>query len=208
VPDLLVSAPADPAATLLLAHGAGAAMDSPAMAGFAAALVEAGLRVVRFEFSYMAARRSGARKPPPKAEGLVPEFVAALDDTLARFPGPVLIGGKSMGGRIAVMAAGAPLDPRVLAVAVYGYPFHPPSDPEKTRLAPLLAARLPVLIAQGTRDPFGGRDDVGTYALPPSVSVRWFEDGDHDLAPRKASGFTQEDHWRSAAEAFAALARP
>jgi predicted alpha/beta-hydrolase family hydrolase len=209
VPDLLVDPPAgENRATVLLAHGAGAPMDGDAMNGLTAALTAAGFTVARFEFAYMAARRSGARRPPPKAELLVPEYRRAVAAVLACSSGPVVIAGKSLGGRVAVMAAGEPLDPRVVGVAVYGYPFHPPGAPERTRLAPLAAARLPVLVCQGTRDPFGTAEDVAAYALPPHVRVRWFEDGDHDLAPRKASGHTLAGHKTAAAAAFAALLDP
>lgn len=194
------------AGTLLLAHGAGAAMDSDRMAASAAAFAAAGLRVVRFEFPYMAARREGRRLPPPEASTLVPFYLETLQIVLSRTEGPVLIGGKSMGGRIAVMTAGGPdLDPRVKGVAVVGYPFHPPAKPAQLRLAPLAASRPPVLILQGTRDPYGTAEDVAGYDLPASVTLAWFEDGDHSLEPPKASAHTAEDHRRVAAERVRAL---
>lgn len=202
-PDLLVTEPGGPAVgTLLFAHGAGGPMDSDAMNRFAAAAAAVGVRVVRFEFPYMAARRTGARKPPPKAETLVPAFRDALAAARERFDGPLVIGGKSLGGRVAVMAAadlGRGVERPPVAVFVFGYPFHPPQKPEATRLAPLEAARLPVVIGQGTRDPFGTREEVGGYALPASVAIHWMEDGDHDLRPRRASGFAWADHLASAA---------
>lgn len=202
-PDLLVSEPTDsPLGTLLFAHGAGGPMDSDAMNRFAAAVVAERVRVVRFEFPYMAARRTGARKPPPKAETLIPAYRAALVATRGRFDGPLVMGGKSLGGRVAVMTA-ADLEGQTerspLAVFVLGYPFHPPGKLEATRLAPLNAARLPVVICQGTRDPFGTRDEVGGYPLPATVAIRWMEDGDHDLRPRRASGFSWADHIAAAA---------
>lgn len=201
---LLVDAPAAPGGTLVLAHGAGAPMDSAWMAAATAALVGAGLRVVRFEFPYMAARRDGVRLPPPRAESLLPAYRAALADVLARFDGPVLIGGKSLGGRVATMTAAAPLDPRVVGVVALGYPFHPPGAPDKLRLAPLAAARLPVTIVQGERDPFGNRGEVEGYDLPTGVAIRWCADGDHDLAPRRASGHTLAGHLDAAAAAVVA----
>lgn len=207
MPDLLVAEPAGaPLATVVLAHGAGASMESEAMTGFTAALVAAGLVVVRFEFAYMAARRTGVRRPPPKAERLLPEYRSALDAVLDGFSGPVLLAGKSLGGRVAVMTAGEPLDGRVAGVAVYGYPFHPPGDPAKTRLAPLDAARLPVLVCQGTRDPFGTAADVAAYPLPRHVRICWLPDGDHDLSPPRRSGHTLAGHWKTAAAAIAAFA--
>ncbi|AWC22073.1 hypothetical protein CO731_01529 [Aminobacter sp. MSH1] len=88
----LFDGPENAAVTILLAHGAGAPMDSASMTATAAALAAAGLRVARFEFGYMAARRTGSRKPPPRAETLNPEFRAAIDELGAK--GKLIIGGK------------------------------------------------------------------------------------------------------------------
>ena len=99
----LTSGPDTAPMTVLLAHGAGAAMDSPSMEAIARALADEGLRVVRFEFGYMAARRDGQRKPPPRAETLIPEYRQAVEDLTV--DGPLVIGGKSMGGRVASMVA-------------------------------------------------------------------------------------------------------
>lgn len=189
----------EPIATLLLAHGAGAGMDSPVMAAFAEALSRAGIASLRFEFAYKAARREGGRKPPPKAETLVGEYRAALDHAISQTSGPLLIGGKSMGGRVATMLAGEALDPRVPAVVVYGYPLRPPGRPETFRLAPLHASLLPVMILQGTRDPFGGPADFIGHGLPDRIDVVPFEDGDHDLKPRRASGHSLPGHIEAAA---------
>lgn len=187
--------------TILLAHGAGAAMDSTAMTAATAALSSAGLRVARFEFGYMAARRtSGTRKPPPRAELLMDEYRAAIRALAA--PGKLIIGGKSMGGRVASMiadeehAAG-----RIAGLVCLGYPFHPPGKPESLRTAHLEKLKTPALVCQGTRDIFGTREEVAGYALSPSLEILWLEDGDHDLKPRKAvSGFSAADHMKSMAE--------
>src|SRR2546430_374119 len=93
----------DAPVTILLAHGAGAPMDSAAMTACAKALADAGLRVARFEFGYMAARRTTGPKPPPRAEALQPEYLAAID--ALKPSGTLVIGGKSMGGRVASMIA-------------------------------------------------------------------------------------------------------
>lgn len=190
--------------TILLAHGAGAAMDSAAMTAASAALAKAGFRVARFEFGYMAARRtSDARKPPPKAELLMDEYRAAIAKLEASRT--LIIGGKSMGGRVASMiadeqhAAG-----KVSGLFCLGYPFHPPGKPESLRTAHLENLKTPALICQGTRDIFGTRDEVPAYPLSKAIDIRWFEDGDHDLKPRKAvSGFSHADHMKSMAEAVA-----
>ena len=193
--NFLFDGPDSAKTTLLLAHGAGGAMDSPAIQALTETLAGEGLRVARFEFSYMAVRRQGTRKPPPKAETLIPEYRAAL--TALRARGQIIIGGKSMGGRIASMIADETQADGLLCI---GYPFHPVGKPEQLRTAHLKHLRKPTLIAQGTRDPFGTRDEVATYDLSPAIQILWMEDGDHDLRPRKSvSGFTIKNHLASLA---------
>ncbi len=183
--DLLTTGPDRARATLLLAHGAGAAMDSDWMNRMADGLGEAGLRVIRFEFAYMAARRQGERRPPPKAERVMGEYRDAV--AAAAVEGPLFIGGKSMGGRVASMVAGELFAAgKIAGLVCLGYPFHPPGKPDELRTAHLQKLTVPALICQGTRDPFGTRDEVPGYALSPSIELFWLEDGDHDLKPRKA----------------------
>lgn len=204
MPDFLDDGPPGSSATVLLAHGAGAPMDSAAMSALAGALAGAGLQVLRFEFGYMAGRREGRRRPPPKAETLVQECRDAVDAARAILhPGShLVIGGKSMGGRVASMVADELLaDGKIAGLLCAGYPFHPPAQPAKTRTAHLAALRTPTLIAQGTRDPFGTPDEVAGYALSPAIEILWLPDGDHDLKPRKAvSGFTAADHLATLAD--------
>ena len=203
----LFTGPQDAPLTLLLAHGSGAPMDSPAMNAAAAALAAEGLRIARFEFSYMAARRDGgSRKPPPKAETLIPEFRAAVATLGAT--GPLVIGGKSMGGRVASMAADAlHAEGRAAGLLCLGYPFHPPEKPAQLRTAHLMTLKTPALICQGTRDPFGTADDVPGYGLPEGIRFLWLEDGDHDLRPRKSvSGFSAADHLATMAKTARAWA--
>lgn len=191
----LLDGPADAPLTILLAHGAGGAMDSPGMTAVAQALA-AGFRVARFEFGYMAARRDGGRRPPPRAEALVPEY----RDAFEQLPGggPVVIGGKSMGGRVASMVADELRDRgQISGLLCIGYPFHPPGRPDRLRTRHLQTIRTPTLICQGTRDPFGTREEVSGYSLPHAVEILWLEDGDHDLKPRRASGFSASDHLRA-----------
>nr|WP_298099283.1 alpha/beta family hydrolase [uncultured Shinella sp.] len=194
-PPFLFDGPEDAPVTLLLAHGSGAPMDSAAMNAATAALAAEGLRVARFEFSYMAARRiDGSRKPPPKAETLNPEFQAAVKSLGAK--GPLVIGGKSMGGRVASMVAdGLHTKGKIAGLLCLGYPFHPPEKPAQLRTAHLMDLKVPTLICQGTRDPFGTKDEVPGYGLPERIRMLWLEDGDHDLKPRKSvSGFSAADH--------------
>lgn len=187
--------------TLVLAHGAGAAMDSRGMTDFARRIADRGIRVVRFEFGYMAARRHGARRPPPRAETLVDEYRAVV----AEVGGSPVIGGRSMGGRVASLVAD---DLGVPGLVCLSYPWHPPAKPDQPRTAHLAALRTPTLVVQGTRDPFGTPDEVAAYTLSSAIEVRWLDDGDHDLRPRKAvSGFTHAQHLDTAADAVAAFVR-
>lgn len=191
--DFLVDGPEAAKATIMLAHGAGAPMDSNSMAGAASALATAGFRVARFEFGYMASRRQGTRKPPPKAETLNPEYLAAVERI--QVSGPLIIGGKSMGGRVASMVADElHAGGKIAGLLCLGYPFHPPGKPEQLRTAHLLDLKTPTLICQGTRDEFGTPDEVAQYPLSPSIRIHWLEDGDHDLKPRRASGHTPASH--------------
>lgn len=180
---------------ILLAHGAGAPMDSPSMNAASKALTAEGFRVTRFEFGYMAARRSGLRKPPPKAETLEGEYLAAVA-AVGAAGRPLFIGGKSMGGRVATLVADRVFaEGGIAGVLCLGYPFHPPAKPAQLRTAHLVNLATPALICQGTRDEFGTREEVAGYGLPATVEILWLEDGDHDLKPRKSiSGFTAADH--------------
>lgn len=187
--------------TILLAHGAGAPMDSVSMTMIAQALSRPGSRIVRFEFSYMASRRtSSVRKPPPRAEKLVPEYFAAIDALDSK--GPLVIGGKSMGGRVASMIADKLHSAgRICGLLCIGYPFHPPGKPGTLRTAHLAHMRTPTLIVQGTRDQFGTKEEVSACSLSSQIDVLWLEDGDHDLKSRKrVSGYSVADHLRTMGE--------
>ncbi len=175
---------------MLLAHGAGAPMDSRFMNDMAALLAERNLRISRFEFAYMAGRRTGAgRKPPPRAERVMDEYRQAV--TALAADRPLIIGGKSMGGRVASMVADELFGAGSIAGLVcLGYPFHPPGQPEKTRTAHLEALSAPTLICQGTRDPFGTQDEVSAYNLSPAIRLHWVTAGDHDFRPAKGAGVT------------------
>lgn len=204
--NFLFDGPEDARVTIMLAHGAGAPMDSASMNATTKALAAAGFRVARFEFGYMAGRRTEAgKKPPPKAETVMPEYVAAIDD-LGPTNGPLIIGGKSMGGRVASMIADAEFEAgRIAGLLCLGYPFHPPGRPAQLRTKHLIGLKTPALICQGTRDEFGVPDEVSTYGLSPQIEVKWLEDGDHDLKPRKAiSGFSTADHLKTVVDSVTA----
>jgi len=200
----------DARARLLLAHGAGGAMTSPFLDTVAKLLAERNIAVTRFEFAYMAARRAGGkRRPPPKAELLVGEYRQAVQELSAamRPDQMLLIGGKSMGGRVAslladeLFAAG-----RIRGLVCLGYPFHPPGKPEQLRTQHLVALATPALIVQGERDPFGNRAEVEALALAAGTRFHWAGDGDHDLGPRGGRGFTRRGNLEAAADAVAAFA--
>ncbi|AWM29117.1 alpha/beta family hydrolase [Sinorhizobium fredii] len=196
----LFDGPEDAPVTILLAHGAGAPMDSASMSATAEALAAEGFRVARFEFAYMAARRRGERKPPPRAETLNPEYRAAVAELGAT--GPLIIGGKSMGGRVASMVADElHTSGKIAGLICLGYPFHPPAKPEQLRTKHLAGLKTPTLICQGTRDEFGTREEVRGYTLSDQIEILWLEDGDHDLKPRKSiSGFSAADHLETVAD--------
>lgn len=204
--NFIFDGPEDAEITILLAHGAGAPMDSASMNATTKVLAAAGFRIARFEFAYMAGRRSDVgRKPPPRADKVMPEYVAAVDD-LGPTNGPLIIGGKSMGGRVASMVADPLFEAgRIAGLLCLGYPFHPPGRLGELRTRHLAALKTPTLICQGTRDEFGTREEVVSYELSPSIEIFWLADGDHDLKPRKSvSGFTAADHLKTLADAVEA----
>ncbi len=202
---MLFDGPKKSDAVVILAHGAGAPMDSPFMAAFADGLAAAGYRVGRFEFPYMQRRRQeGTKRPPDRAPVLETSWREVVDEVRDASPSQakIVIGGKSMGGRIASMIAD---DAGVDGLVCLGYPFHPPGRPEKTRTEHLAALATPTLIVQGTRDSLGTFDDVASYALSPAIRLAWMEDGDHSFKPRKASGRLEEQNWNEGIAAVAAF---
>ncbi len=195
--DYLFDGPEGASLTLALAHGAGAPMDSPFMTWFAGRLAdEAGIRVARFEFPYMARRRAEGGKRPPDRQPVLLECWRTVAAELG--PNSLVIGGKSMGGRMASLVGD---ELGVRGLVCLGYPFHAPSKPEKPRTAHLEALKTPTLILQGTRDAMGPEATVAGYALSARIRLHWLADGNHDLVPRKASGRTGEENWREAAGA-------
>jgi predicted alpha/beta-hydrolase family hydrolase len=192
----LIDGPSDAAHTLVLAHGAGGAMDTPWMTTIARGIAAHGLRVVRFEFPYMAARRTGGKRGAPDKQ---PVLLQAWRDVVAELGGgpSLAIGGKSLGGRMASMVAD---ELHVRALVCFGYPFHPPGKPEQLRTAHLRDLHTPALVIQGERDPFGTREEVARYELSPSIAIEWMPDGDHSLKPRKRAGVTESQQLAHACE--------
>ncbi|NWD23954.1 alpha/beta hydrolase [Pseudomonas yamanorum] len=183
--------------TLILAHGAGAPMDSGFMNDMAARLAGHGVNVLRFEFPYMAQRRvDGGKRPPNPGPKLLECWREVYAEVRRHVAGKLAVGGKSMGGRMASLLAdelGAD------ALVCLGYPFYAVGKPEKPRTEHLAGLKTPTLIVQGERDALGNRTAVERYVLSPGIEVMWLVAGDHDLKPLKASGFSHEQHLEAAA---------
>jgi hypothetical protein len=201
----LVDGPARAPLTLVLAHGAGAPMDSPFMNAVAAGIAKAGFRVLRFEFPYMHARREGKKKPPDRGPVLEQTWRDAIREAAGKKGAEsVVIGGKSMGGRIASMVAD---EAGVAGLICLGYPFHPPGQPDKLRVAHLEGLKTSTLIVQGERDAFGTKDEISHYSLSKKIRISFLEDGDHSFKPRAASGRTEKQNVEQAIALAAAFLR-
>lgn len=177
-------------------------MHSDFMRETAGRLGEDGYRVCRFNFHYSEI----GRRSPDRQSVLEVTYRAVIDEVAGGFH-TVVIGGKSMGGRIAstVAAAGARVDGLVLL----GYPLHPPGRPEKIRKAHLGDVTVPMLFVEGTRDPFcplGTLEEVLADVTAPTEVVV-IEDGDHSFKVRKSSGRSTPDAWAEAAGAVAGWLR-
>ncbi|WP_339533332.1 alpha/beta family hydrolase [Pseudomonas mucidolens] len=184
-------------ATLILAHGAGAPMDSGFMNDMAARLAGHGVNVVRFEFPYMAQRRlDGGKRPPNPALKLLECWREVYAEVRRHVTGRLAVGGKSMGGRMASLLAD---ELAADGLVCLGYPFYAVGKPEKPRVEHLAGLQTPTLIVQGERDALGNRAAVAGYALSPSIEMLWLVAGDHDLKPLKASGFSHAQHLEAAA---------
>jgi predicted alpha/beta-hydrolase family hydrolase len=200
--DLLFDGPSDAPLTVVLAHGAGAPMNAPFLNTVARGLAADGVRVARFEFQYMRARReTGDSVRGLAGRGGAPDREPILRNAWKEVVGELgggeqlVIGGKSMGGRIASMVAD---EVGARGLVCLGYPFHPPGRPEKLRTKHLETLTTPALVVQGTRDPFGTPEDVAGYRLSPAIQVVWLEDGDHSWKPRASSGRTEAQNMAEA----------
>ncbi|NQD80541.1 alpha/beta hydrolase [Pseudomonas sp. CrR14] len=193
----------DSLATLILAHGAGAPMDSDFMNLMAGKLAARGVTVVRFEFAYMAARREDGKKRPPNPQAKLLERWSEVHAAVRQqATGPLAIGGKSMGGRMASLLTD---ELEADALVCLGYPFHAIGKADKPRTAHLADLKTPTLIVQGERDAMGDRHTVASYQLSSAIELFWLTAGDHDLKPLKVSGYSHEQHLQSAADAVVAF---
>jgi predicted alpha/beta-hydrolase family hydrolase len=166
---------------VVLAHGAGSGMRSPFLEGFAEEIAALGHPTLRFDFPYMAAGRRAPDRPPV----LIASWREAFADAGRRGGGrPVAAAGKSMGGRIASMAAAEGMP--AAALVFLGYPLHPPGRPEQLRDAHLPSVAAPMLFLQGTRDAFAQPDLLRAVVgrLGPRAELLEVTDADHSFKTR------------------------
>jgi predicted alpha/beta-hydrolase family hydrolase len=184
---------------LVLAHGAGAGQTHPFMVTYARGLSARGLDVVTFDFPYV---EQGRRSPDraPVLEEAFRSAVASATGTVERASTAlgarrVFIGGKSMGGRMAVRLAADPdawpsTLPPIGGVIVFGYPLRPPGGKIGDRGDHFAHLSAPALIVQGTRDSFGGPDDIRSVAT--NVTVHAVDGGDHSFGVPKSARLDQQ----------------
>lgn len=185
----------------IMAHGAGAPMDSDWMNDLTKALVAKEIQVIRFEFPYMDERRKTGKKRPPNPKKILLECWKDVVERVRNSSpnNPLYIGGKSMGGRMASLIAD---EVRPNGCIGLGFPFHAPGKPPGDRIDHLKKLNTPTLIIQGTRDSMGSKEDCHSYELSKKIQFHWLEDGDHSWKPRKKSGLTLEEHIESGALAI------
>ena len=173
----------------IFAHGAGAGMEHDFMTAIAKGLSQRDIQVVRFNFPYMVKRSlDGKRRPPDRA----PKLLEAYREVIKQFAKqPIVIGGKSMGGRMASLLAEETL---VAGVACLGFPFHPPGKPENYKGEHLAKLEKPCLILQGERDTFGKRAECDDFEFSSKVGIEFIPDGDHSFKPRKSSGYSESEN--------------
>ncbi|PKF60506.1 alpha/beta hydrolase [Psychromonas sp. psych-6C06] len=191
----------------LFAHGAGAPSDSNFMERIAIGLADKGILVIRFNFDYMQQRiQTGSKRPPERAPKLINQFETIINQLTEKSNRPLVIGGKSMGGRMASLVASKYQENGLMVikgVACLGFPFHPAGKPQKLRTEHFDSVKSQQLIIQGTRDKLGSFEEVKDYHLPDDIKWAWLEDGDHDFKPRVKSGFTHEQHINTTIEHLA-----
>jgi predicted alpha/beta-hydrolase family hydrolase len=173
---------------VLLAHGAGADMNASTLTTVADALAAAEIPSLRFNFPYKAAGRRAPDRPPV-LEAALREAVSELASRAKVPPERVVLGGRSMGGRIGSIVAA---DDGALGLVLLGYPLHPPGRPAQLRIEHFPRLRMPALFVSGTRDAFGSPEELRreTKKVKGRVSFHWVESGDHGFKPLKSSGLS------------------
>ena len=171
---------------VVLAHGAGGNLDSPALVETAAGLADRGFPVLRFNFPY----RQANRRLPDPGPTLEQCYRAVAGQAHTLFGNaPLVLGGRSMGGRIASQIAADSPPPGLAGLVFLAYPLHPPGRPERLRDAHLGRIQVPMLFLSGTRDTFARRDLLqAALARLPLARIHWLEDADHSFKiPRRSS---------------------
>jgi len=171
----------------ILAHGAGQGMNSPFMTYFHNQLANRGVLSVKFDFEYMETQRR-VPDPQPKLQARYRSVVKQVIDQYS--PQRIIIGGKSMGGRVAsYIASGMP---QVSGLVFLGYPLHPPGKPEQLRDQHLYELKLPMLFVSGTKDTFAERELLQKVAdkIGDKATLVWIEGGDHSLKRRRSDAET------------------
>lgn len=187
---------------VVLAPGAGAPMTADFMVQMASMIAAEGFRVCRFNFVYQELGRKS-----PDRQNVLEDTYRAVVDALRPHGKSLVIGGKSLGGRIASMIAATGAD--VDGLVFLGYPLHPPGKPERIRKAHLSDIEVPMLFVEGTRDPFCPLDTLEAVIeeLHAPTEVAVVEDGDHSLKVRKSSGRSTPEAWAEAAHAVSSWLR-
>lgn len=181
---------------LIYAPGAGSSIADPFGAYLAAALADEGVASLRFQFPYMEA----GRRVPDREPTLEATWLAAIETARAG-GGRLVIGGRSMGGRVAsqIVAQGTMVD----ALVLFAYPLHPPGRPDRARINHLPRIAVPTLFCSGTNDAFASPVEIGSaVAMVPGATLHLLDAADHGFVVRKASGRTREQVWQEAAAAF------
>src|SRR5215213_10769487 len=185
--------------TVILGHGAGANQASGFMRMFAKGLSSRGLDVMTFNFIYMEQERS-VPDQKPKLEACFRAVIdAALKHKILK-NNRLVVGGKSMGGRIASQVVASEADSEVAGLVFLGYPLHPPGQSTKLRVEHLEHVRRPMLFVQGTRDALGTPEEIQPFvkSLRPPAKIYAIEGGDHSFKAPKKLGLPQEQVYEAA----------
>lgn len=185
--------------TIILGHGAGASQSSAFMQLYARGLAERGLDALTFNFVYM---EQGRHVPDPKArlESCYKKIIAVARSHKKLKANRLVIGGKSMGGRIASQVAadlaeqGDPLGTEIEGLVFLGYPLHPPGNPAKLRTEHLKSIPNRMLFVQGTRDSLGTPDEIRPFIKKLHLPAELFsiEGGDHSFKVPRSTELTQQ----------------
>jgi predicted alpha/beta-hydrolase family hydrolase len=190
---------------VVLAHGAGAPYTSAFMEETAHGLAARGLCVIRFHFPYMeAAQREGTKKPPDPPKRLLATWRAMIDRALTlRGHGPLVLAGKSMGGRMASMLLAEGRAPEARGAVYLGYPLHPAKRPEKLRADHLAKVPVPQLFVQGQKDALCDPAKLReVLANVPNAQHLELEGADHSLARSRKDPMQGSDLWLDAVARF------